>query len=65
MAETRAVPKHKKNPTIGTKETSYSNVIYMEQADAVSFALNEEVSPRLRSASSIPFLTSAFNTHVD
>lgn len=42
--ESRPVPKHKKNPAAGTKQTVYSNEIYFEQADASTFALNEEVS---------------------
>jgi len=41
--EFKTLPKHKKNPEIGTKETMYSKNILLEQEDAVSFEDNEEV----------------------
>ena len=36
-------PKHKKNPEVGLKETVYGPVILVEQTDAQSFGVNEEV----------------------
>ena len=44
--EVREVPRHKKNPDIGTKKTVYSSTILIEQEDARTFAENEEVQPR-------------------
>lgn len=43
-AEERQVPKHKKNPDLGTKATVYDSQILLEQADAASFEENEEVT---------------------
>lgn len=42
--EGREMPKHKKNPEVGVKTTYFSDVIYVEQEDAKSFAQDEEVS---------------------
>jgi glutamyl-tRNA synthetase len=39
----KVVPKHKKNPDVGSKVTTYSNRILVEQVDAASFDLGEEV----------------------
>lgn len=41
--ETREVPRHKKNPAVGTKTTFYADRVFVEQADAASFAQDEEV----------------------
>ncbi|KAJ7475885.1 glutamyl-tRNA synthetase [Mycena latifolia] len=41
---TKVLPKHKKNPDVGTKVTTYSNRIIVEQVDAASFALGEEIT---------------------
>ncbi|KAG8970859.1 hypothetical protein FRC03_000077 [Tulasnella sp. 419] len=41
---TQSVPRHKKNPDVGTKTTVYSPVIYIEQEDASSFEDNEEIT---------------------
>ncbi|GAA5858656.1 hypothetical protein JCM8547_001408 [Rhodosporidiobolus lusitaniae] len=38
------LPKHKKNPDVGLKTTFYSNSLFIEQADAASFAQDEEVT---------------------
>jgi glutamyl-tRNA synthetase len=37
------MPKHKKNPDVGTKKTVYGSGIFLEQADANTFELEEEV----------------------
>lgn len=42
--ETKELPKHKKNPEIGTKKTVFSSSVLVEQEDAASFDENEEVS---------------------
>ena len=42
--EVKTMPRHKKNPDVGTKETVYSNEVLIEQEDAQSFAENEEVN---------------------
>lgn len=42
--ESREMPKHKKNPSVGTKQTNYASVIYVEQEDAKTFEQDEEVS---------------------
>ncbi|TNY17169.1 glutamate-tRNA ligase [Rhodotorula diobovata] len=42
--ETREVPRHKKNPAVGTKTTFYADRVFVEQADAASFAQDEEVT---------------------
>ncbi|KAJ7170718.1 glutamyl-tRNA synthetase [Mycena crocata] len=41
---TRVLPKHKKNPNVGNKLTVYSNTILVEQVDAVSFNVGEEIT---------------------
>ena len=41
--EVRENPKHKKNPDVGTKETVYGPVVWIEEKDALSFGDNEEV----------------------
>lgn len=43
-AEIKSLPLHKKNPDVGIKKTVYADTILLEQEDAKSFALNEEVS---------------------
>lgn len=43
-AHEKAVPRHKKNDTLGTKTTVYDASIFIEQADAASFADNEEIT---------------------
>jgi len=37
-------PKHNKNPDLGTKKVAYSQTILIEQDDAQSFALDEEIT---------------------
>ncbi|GAA5827708.1 hypothetical protein JCM11251_001799 [Rhodosporidiobolus azoricus] len=44
QVETKQNPKHKKNPDIGLKTTYYSSSLFVEQADAASFAVDEEVT---------------------
>ena len=39
----KVLPKHKKNPEVGSKKTWYSSDIFVEQEDAKTFELNEEV----------------------
>ncbi|TDL29172.1 glutamate-tRNA ligase [Rickenella mellea] len=39
-----SVPKHKKNPDVGTKSTILSDTIYVEQVDALTFAVDEEIT---------------------
>jgi hypothetical protein len=48
QVESKVVPKHKKNADVGNKTTYYADTIYVEQADAASFAQDEEVSLALR-----------------
>ncbi|KNE55446.1 glutamine-tRNA ligase [Allomyces macrogynus ATCC 38327] len=43
-AELKQVPKHKKNPDLGTKTTAFAKTIYVAGADANEFADNEEVT---------------------
>ncbi|KAI0029739.1 glutamate-tRNA ligase [Vararia minispora EC-137] len=43
-AEVKAMPKHKKNPDVGEKQTVYSSSIIIEQDDALSFEDNEEIT---------------------
>lgn len=38
------LPKHKKTPEVGDKETFFTREIYIEQEDALSFDDQEEVS---------------------
>jgi glutamyl-tRNA synthetase len=42
--EIKTLPKHKKNADIGEKKTVYTPSILVEQEDAISFDLQEEVS---------------------
>jgi glutamyl-tRNA synthetase len=42
-AEIKEMPRHKKNPAIGTKKTVYASKIIIEQQDAQAFAIDEEV----------------------
>ncbi|BGP19968.1 hypothetical protein JCM10213_006745 [Rhodosporidiobolus nylandii] len=42
--ESKQNPRHKKNPDVGLKATYYADQIFVEQADAASFADNEEVT---------------------
>lgn len=41
--EVKEVLKHKKNPDVGTKKTTYSNKIVVDQEDAKTFEIGEEV----------------------
>lgn len=45
----KEMARHKKNPTVGTKNTAYASEIMIDQADALSFAIDEEVSRLWRS----------------
>ncbi|KAK0235226.1 glutamyl-tRNA synthetase [Armillaria nabsnona] len=38
------LPKHKKNPSAGTKKTMYSSDVFVEQGDACSFGEDEEIT---------------------
>ncbi|GAA5905485.1 hypothetical protein JCM6882_004765, partial [Rhodosporidiobolus microsporus] len=44
QVESKQNPKHKKNPDVGLKTTYYSSSFFVEQADAASFAADEEVT---------------------
>ncbi|GAA6011598.1 hypothetical protein JCM10207_002674 [Rhodosporidiobolus poonsookiae] len=44
QVESKPQPKHKKNPDVGSKTTLYADVIYVEQADAATFAQDEELT---------------------
>ncbi|OAA52122.1 Glutamyl/glutaminyl-tRNA synthetase, class Ib [Cordyceps fumosorosea ARSEF 2679] len=37
-------PKHPKNPAIGTKTVTFASTIYIDQADAASFHLDDEIT---------------------
>ncbi|KAG2184829.1 hypothetical protein INT43_000742 [Umbelopsis isabellina] len=37
-------PKHKKNPELGNKQTTFSDIILMEQDDVSTFEVNEEIT---------------------
>lgn len=41
---TKELPRHKKNPSVGTKLTSYSSIAFIEQSDAASISQNEEIT---------------------
>ena len=41
--ELKDMPRHKKNPAVGTKRTAYASTILLDQQDAQSFKENEEV----------------------
>ncbi|KAM0786047.1 hypothetical protein ACM66B_006858 [Microbotryomycetes sp. NB124-2] len=43
-AYSKEMPKHKKNPDVGVKQTSYADTIYVEQEDAKTFAQDEELT---------------------
>ncbi|KAJ1734638.1 glutamate--tRNA ligase [Coemansia biformis] len=40
----RDVPRHKKNPELGDKQTVFSPLVFIDQADAASFAVHEEIT---------------------
>lgn len=42
--EVKALPKHKKNPDLGTKSVLYRNQIWVEGEDAASFEVGEKVT---------------------
>ena len=42
--QTKEMPRHKKNPELGNKVTVFDEVVYVEQADARTFAEGEEVT---------------------
>lgn len=42
-AEIKEMPRHKKNPAVGTKKTVYASEIIIDQQDAQAFAIDEEV----------------------
>jgi glutamyl-tRNA synthetase len=42
--EIKTLPKHKKNPEVGEKQTVYTSTILLEQEDAASFEEQEEVN---------------------
>ncbi|KAJ1846826.1 glutamate--tRNA ligase, partial [Coemansia sp. RSA 2708] len=42
--EIRDLPKHKKNPELGTKQTVFSALLFVDQSDAASFAAGEEIT---------------------
>jgi glutamyl-tRNA synthetase len=42
-AEIKEMPRHKKNPAVGTKKTVYASEIIIDQQDAQAFAIGEEV----------------------
>ena len=41
--EVKTLPKHKKNPEVGEKQTVFSAQVFVEQEDALSFEDQEEV----------------------
>ncbi|KAH7920134.1 glutamate-tRNA ligase [Leucogyrophana mollusca] len=43
-AEVKTLPRHKKNPAVGEKQTIYTSTILVEQEDAASFADQEEIT---------------------
>ncbi|CAG8473233.1 17179_t:CDS:10 [Cetraspora pellucida] len=38
------LPKHKKNPNVGTKKTWFSSTIFIDQDDAKTFGIDEEIT---------------------
>jgi hypothetical protein len=55
--EVKTLPRHKKNPEVGEKQTVYSSTILLEQEDAASFEDQEEVGrSRLHDPWSVPKL---------
>ena len=47
-AETKEMPRHKKNPAIGTRKTVYASEVLLEQQDAQSLSDGEEVRVDVR-----------------
>ncbi|CAG8777857.1 13041_t:CDS:2, partial [Acaulospora colombiana] len=43
-AETKEMARHKKNPAIGTKKTVYASEIIIDQQDASTLAIDEEIT---------------------
>jgi glutamyl-tRNA synthetase len=43
FVEFKDMPRHKKNPAVGTKRTAYASTIILDQQDAQTFKDNEEV----------------------
>jgi glutamyl-tRNA synthetase len=43
-AHTKTLPLHKKNTDIGNKETTFSSTLYLEQEDAATLELKEEIT---------------------
>ncbi|KAI9011069.1 tRNA synthetases class I, catalytic domain-containing protein [Gaertneriomyces semiglobifer] len=41
---TKEMPKHKKNPDVGNKQTTFSGELYLEQEDAKDLTVDEEVT---------------------
>ncbi|CAG8501542.1 5859_t:CDS:2 [Racocetra fulgida] len=41
---TKDLPKHKKNPNVGTKKTWFSSTIFIDQNDAKTFEIDEEIT---------------------
>ncbi|KAJ2796262.1 glutamate--tRNA ligase, partial [Coemansia helicoidea] len=42
--EVRSLPRHKKNPELGDKQTVFSSLLFVDQADAASFEVGEEIT---------------------
>ncbi|KAL6301820.1 glutamate-tRNA ligase [Sparassis latifolia] len=42
--EVKSLPKHKKNPGVGEKQTVFSSYVFVEQEDALSFDDQEEIT---------------------
>jgi glutamyl-tRNA synthetase len=61
----RVLPKHKKNPDVGTKVTTYTNKIIVEPVDAASFDLGEEVYFIARNPNATRWLTDGQITLMD
>ncbi|KAJ2776938.1 glutamate--tRNA ligase [Coemansia javaensis] len=40
----RDLPRHKKNPDLGAKQTVFSSMVFVDQADAASLDANEEIT---------------------
>lgn len=43
-AEMKEMPRHKKNPAVGTKKTAYASEITIDQQDASTLAIDEEIT---------------------
>jgi len=50
--EFKDMPRHKKNPAVGTKRTAYAPTIILDQQDAQAFKENEEVTASVVSETS-------------